>query len=86
MRTRGYGWAIFDKDEPYYASCSHTERNLVTNKFEIHKKTFELYYPLNFYTNLVNQSIDNIYIFLETNSINPYNSYRFGSLWLDIDD
>ncbi|MGY0375259.1 hypothetical protein [Clostridium sp. JNZ J1-5] len=86
MRGRGYGWGLFEESSPYYTSCSHVERNLVTQKLEINNKTFELYYPFSFYTNLVNEAINNICIYLEQNDINPYNAYRFGSLWLDIDN
>lgn len=86
MRKHGYGWDLFEENEPYYTTCNHTARNSITGELEIERRTFELYYPYSFYNNIVNEVIQNINMYLEQNDINPYESYKFGSLWLDIED
>jgi hypothetical protein len=79
LREPGYGFESYREDSPYYLSFSH----LPADGAEDEKETWELVYPVLFLKNLLCNCLKNMEIYLNDNNIDPYQSYTFGTYWID---
>ena len=76
FREPGHGIEMDQRDmSPYY----HGLTNL-TARGE-NKETWELVYPLGFFTRLVLTSLNSLRHYLLENDLDPYSFYKFGTIW-----
>lgn len=75
LRKPGYGMEYDDDDSPFYHSMRYRNDN--------NKKTWELVYPLGFYKIICGTLLKNLETYCINNRINPYNSYTFGTYFID---
>lgn len=74
LRNLGYGLEEFSLEkEPSYHSM----------KMEDGKDTWQLVYPLGFFENICETCLQKLKEYLISNTINPYNSFNFGSYWIE---
>ncbi len=72
FREPGYGMELSDEgSNPYYHGMTTREGY----------ETWELVYPIGFFSEIANRVLFNLRIHLETNSVDPYSLYEFGSVW-----
>ena len=72
FREPGYG-ADFGADSrtPYYLGTDHLTG----------QSSWELVFPVQFLQNLCEGCISGLEAYLITNNLNPYDSYKFGTMW-----
>lgn len=75
FRELGRGIESKTEDIPYYISFSYLEEPDV--------EVWELTYPVTFFENMLGNCISELKRYLIQNNINPYNSYKFGTYWID---
>jgi hypothetical protein len=75
FRELGRGIESKTDDSPYYISFSYLE--------EPDEEVWELTYPVTFFENILINCISELKKYLIQNKINPYNSYQFGTYWID---
>lgn len=78
FRVPGYGIEIDDDDEPYY----HDLTTIVDNG-EPDRVSLELVYPVRFFELLCLTVLEGLKECFEKNELNPNDSYRFGSYWME---
>lgn len=73
FREPGYGMEISDDDtSPYYHGMTYSGGG---------QDTWELVYPTGFFKNIAAHSLNNLEQYLQSNNIDPYTLYKFGSIW-----
>ncbi len=77
LRTPGNGIEM-GTDEPFYHDMS-----TFSHAGEPPLETIELVYPVKFFEHLCNTVLDELKQYLGENHLNPFNSYRFGSYWIE---
>ena len=75
LRKPGYGMEHESDKEPYYHSMTHIAEKETNSR--------ELVYPLGFFKSICEESLTNIEKYYIDNRINPYDSFTFGSYWLE---
>jgi len=78
FRTPGYGFEFEPDDEPYYHELS-----TFADEKSRGVDSIELVYPVKFLENLCTNVLGGLKTHLQENKINPYNSYTFGSYWIE---
>lgn len=74
LREPGYGFEFEDDQEPFYHSRDGGDSK---------PYGWELVYPVNFYRQVVLNVIKNLGGYFMDNGIDPYNSYTYGTFWLE---
>jgi hypothetical protein len=85
LRPLGYEFNLFEEKSPHYTPMSKMYRDSESGELRMGTHTWQLTYPEEFYYYLVDNAILNLKDYLITEQINPYDRFRFGSEWLDID-
>jgi hypothetical protein len=76
FREPGHGKEMDQGEEsPYY----HSLTNLTAGR--TNKQTWELVYPLGFFTRVVFSSLESLHEYLLKNDLDPYSFYEFGTIW-----
>jgi hypothetical protein len=65
-------------DEPFYHDMS-----TIADDGEPDLETIGLVYPVKFFEQLCITVLDGLKAYLKENQLNPYDSYRFGSYWIE---
>ena len=73
FREPGHGIEYEDDTEAFYHSAN----------LDMKKETWELVYPLGFYTKICDNCINNLKNYLIKEKINPYSQYSYGSYWIE---
>ena len=72
FREPGYGMEMNDnKGSPFYHNMMHLDAQI----------TWELVYPVKFFMDITNSSLDNLIIYLRGNDLVPNQLYGFGTIW-----
>lgn len=85
LRPLGYGIEFFDEKRPHYASRGKIVKDDDTGKRKITHETWELVHPIEFYDELIENATENMRKYLIKHKINPFEKYKFGSSWLDLE-
>lgn len=72
FRKPGYGLEYSGDENPYH----HTVNNKTTDLY-----IWETVYPVDFFMHIVKSALKALKEYLLRENINPYDSYRFGSIW-----
>lgn len=76
FREPGHGKEMDQGEEsPYY----HSLTNLTAGR--TNKQTWELVYPLGFFTRVVFSSLESLHEYLLKNDLDPYSFFEFGTIW-----
>jgi hypothetical protein len=75
FREPGHGKENQRDTSPYYHGLTHLTARGRNNE------TWELVYPLSFFIQLVSTSLNSIRDYLLAHNIDPYSSYKFGTIW-----
>jgi|SRR5687767_5365294 len=76
FREPGHGVEMDQRDiSPYY----HRLTNLTAGS--TNKETWELVYPLGFFTRVVSSSLKSLHEYLLKSDLDPYSFYDFGTIW-----
>jgi len=79
LRTPGYGVEEMNDDgEPFYHDLS-TFSHIDAPPLE----TIELVYPVKFFEKLCLTVLNRLQVYLKENQLNPYDSSKFGSYWIE---
>ena len=78
LRTPGYGIEMDDDNEPFYHDMS-----TIADNGEPDLETIELVYPVKFFEQLCITVLGGLKVHLKENQLNPYDSYKFGSYWIE---
>lgn len=78
LRTPGYGIEMDGDNEPFYHDMS-----TFAVDGEPDLETIELVYPVKFFEQLCITVLDGLKIYFMENQLNPYDSYKFGSYWIE---
>jgi hypothetical protein len=72
FREPGHGMEISnDITTPYYYGMTDLQG----------RETWELVYPIGFFKDISNRSLDSLKDYLHNNDLDPYSCYEFGSIW-----
>ena len=75
----GHGMeGLSSDDDVFYHSMTHYNDDM-----KIEEETWELVFSVRFIAKIVEQSINNVKEYCLLNSINPFNFYYFGKLWVN---
>lgn len=77
LRTSGYGMELEEDKKPFYHDLDSYDSSEGPPSV-----TIELVYPTQFFHNLSLSIISNLEEYLIRNDINPYDSYKFGTYWI----
>lgn len=78
FREPGHGGEMNHKDtSPYYYALTHLNQFDKTQR----KDTWELVYPVGFFTSLAITCLNNAGKYLRKNNLDPYSFYEFGTMW-----
>lgn len=76
LQLPGYGIDALVTTKPgYHSMTDHRGSNPI--------ETWELVYPVPFVINLIENGIKNLKIYCQENKLNPNDSYKFGSYWIE---
>lgn len=78
LREPGYGMEVHNSDEPFYHSMQ-APQDIGTERC-----TWELVYPVGFYNKICSTSISELREYYLKNRIDPYESFTFGSYWVEV--
>lgn len=78
LRVPGYGMEMPKDNNPFYQCMSEFDDDL-----KIAPKSIELCYPTKFFERLAKTVCENMKNYFERNGLNPYNSYTFGTYWIE---
>ena len=78
LRIPGHGMEFGDDIEPFY----HLASTFGPNQ-EIEVTSVELVYPWRFLHSLCDRSLESLKEYFIANDLNPYDSFTFGTYWLD---
>lgn len=76
LREPGYGMEFKIDKEPFYHSRTHHEN-------DVEHKTWELVYPLGFYSQICKTAIEQLEQYYLKERIDPYSLYTFGTYWIE---
>lgn len=65
------------KKSPHYYPMNH----IIQTDEHDERESWELVYPLGFFVELVESCLRNLKHYLSENDLNPYSSYKFGTVW-----
>jgi hypothetical protein len=78
LRIPGYGIELMGDDEPFYHDLT-----TIADGGEPDLETIELVYPVNFFEKLCKIVLDELKVYFKENQLNPHDSYRYGSYWIE---
>lgn len=76
MRRLGFSMDSIDEKEPCYLSTREGDK-------EEHIDIWALNYPLQFFETISKNGIKNLKDYFNNNKLNPFDSYDFGSYWIE---
>jgi len=78
LRTPGRGFEVKDDSNPYYLHVMEADA-----EYEQLFASTQLVYPVSFCRKLCDDLLNNLKKYLEVNNLDPYESYNFGTYWIE---
>ncbi len=77
LRRPGRGMDFADAISPYYHGLGDLDEG-----FKIQARSIELVYPWRFLDQMCDTALDELKVYFEKNSLDPYDSFVFGTYWI----